>query len=431
MRRPAPRLPARVYNLDPNTNAEFSIDGGANDLARFNQAGNGDYSDWYSPHTPAPTFAPLVTPQVQDAFLTRGASPDMDVELIRLDVLGYTLNTNPPDLTLKIADSVGGTIGLGDSWGWTLHIENDGGLPAYFGTGQRIAVDTLPSTSISYGTPVVTYGNNFKGDVTATITGNVLTITAGDAVEIDAGVNFEVVFEATPSAAGTFANPKVPGLAMVDPDRWIPEINTNNNSAADTVTVTQTRYVTFTTNPNIDDAVAKSFSVSGTGIKSGDTITLSVHDGPEPPYTYASAAPVTVTGGTWTVSGLDVSSLGDGWVFYSVIEKNAGGTTIGSLTAWPAVKGNPLELFNPPDILDSNVKSVSLFGTESILDDPILVAITDGTVTLNQISAARTPSPGTRPRAWESGRPAASTPPAFPTARSTTSFMKNLPVPCT
>ena len=52
------------------------------DLARFNQQAGGDFSDWYSPGGQ--------TPQVQDAFNTPGATPNLGVELIRLNVDGYT-----------------------------------------------------------------------------------------------------------------------------------------------------------------------------------------------------------------------------------------------------------------------------------------------------------------------------------------------------
>jgi hypothetical protein len=77
---------ARTYNTTLSTQAYFSIDGGTTDLARFNQKQGADFSDWFStgPHTP----------QVQDAFDTPGATPDLGVELRRLDVLGYTRIAN-------------------------------------------------------------------------------------------------------------------------------------------------------------------------------------------------------------------------------------------------------------------------------------------------------------------------------------------------
>jgi hypothetical protein len=73
----------RSYTTNVNAQAFFSIDGGATQLARFNQNAAGDFNDWFStgPHTP----------QVQDAFGTPGATPNLGVELTVLDVLGYNL----------------------------------------------------------------------------------------------------------------------------------------------------------------------------------------------------------------------------------------------------------------------------------------------------------------------------------------------------
>jgi hypothetical protein len=50
-------------------------------LVRFNQDATGDFHDWFSPGGQ--------TPRVQDAFATSGAMPNLTVELIALDVIGY------------------------------------------------------------------------------------------------------------------------------------------------------------------------------------------------------------------------------------------------------------------------------------------------------------------------------------------------------
>jgi hypothetical protein len=62
--------------------AYFSLDG-INDLARYNQSGSGDWGDWWTAGTH--------TPQVQDAFATAGATPNLGVELTVLDVVGWDL----------------------------------------------------------------------------------------------------------------------------------------------------------------------------------------------------------------------------------------------------------------------------------------------------------------------------------------------------
>lgn len=73
-------LGARSYTTSGD-NAYFSINGGTTDLARYNQDSTGDYGDWWSTGSH--------TPQVQDAFGTPGATPNLGVELTVLDVIGY------------------------------------------------------------------------------------------------------------------------------------------------------------------------------------------------------------------------------------------------------------------------------------------------------------------------------------------------------
>ncbi len=72
---------ARSFNTSLSTQAFYSIDGGHTDLAQFNQSQNGDFSDWFS--------TAAHTPRVQDAFASPGATPNLGVELTRLNVLGY------------------------------------------------------------------------------------------------------------------------------------------------------------------------------------------------------------------------------------------------------------------------------------------------------------------------------------------------------
>jgi hypothetical protein len=71
----------RSYTTSGSATSWFSIDG-TTDLAQFNQVSSGDYGDWYS-------YNGGQIPEVQDAFATAGASPNLGVELRVLDVLGY------------------------------------------------------------------------------------------------------------------------------------------------------------------------------------------------------------------------------------------------------------------------------------------------------------------------------------------------------
>lgn len=69
--------------------AYFSIDG-THLLARYNQDPGGDYGDFWSCSDPTGTNH---TPQVQDACSSPGATPNMDVELTMLDVVGWNLSS--------------------------------------------------------------------------------------------------------------------------------------------------------------------------------------------------------------------------------------------------------------------------------------------------------------------------------------------------
>lgn len=94
---------ARTFNTALATQAYFSLDG-VTDLARFNQTGGGDFQDWYSPGGQ--------TPRVQDAFGTRGATPNLGVELIGLDVSGYNLVSAIPQAKITSAVKNGNTLTL-------------------------------------------------------------------------------------------------------------------------------------------------------------------------------------------------------------------------------------------------------------------------------------------------------------------------------
>jgi hypothetical protein len=96
----------RTYVTTSTVKAYFSINGGTNWLARFNQnnppngvAGPGDYSDWYSSND-------TTVVQVQDAFGRAGSQPDLNVELTALDVIGYDLVPEPGSMVLVLTGLV-------------------------------------------------------------------------------------------------------------------------------------------------------------------------------------------------------------------------------------------------------------------------------------------------------------------------------------
>ena len=74
----------------------------------------------------------------------------------------------------------------------------------------------------------------------------------------------------------------------------------------------------FTSTPNITNANVSSVAASGTG-NNGDAISVTITDGTHT----TTAATTTVSGGSWSVSGINASALTDGTVTYQVTETDA------------------------------------------------------------------------------------------------------------
>ena len=148
-----------------------------------------------------------------------------------------------PDLTATKANNVGDATTLGNPWTWTITIANGGNADATFTDGQTISSDNLPDTNVSYGAATPGNFTNVTGsaNVSCSIDGSSdLTCTAsGGSVTIGATTgSFDVTFTATPSAIGSFANPRGGGVCRVDPNTLISESNETNNDCSNTVTVT-------------------------------------------------------------------------------------------------------------------------------------------------------------------------------------------------
>jgi glucuronoarabinoxylan endo-1,4-beta-xylanase len=80
--------------------------------------------------------------------------------------------------------------------------------------------------------------------------------------------------------------------------------------------------VAFTSTPNISVANESSVTVTGTGVN-GDAILVTITDGNYE----TTAATTTVSGGVWSVTGINASSLAAGAVTYSVTETDSAGDT--------------------------------------------------------------------------------------------------------
>jgi hypothetical protein len=125
-----------------------------------------------------------------------------------------TVSVVGPHLTGVKSDSVGGSTSTG-AWNWILTVTNGPASaslgPATYASGATILTDSLPSTNIAYGAPIVAT-TNVTGTIACTVSlADVLTCTAsGGPVTLQGSSviasSFTVTIPATASAPGSFTN---------------------------------------------------------------------------------------------------------------------------------------------------------------------------------------------------------------------------------
>ncbi len=205
-----------------------------------------------------------------------------------------------PDFTVTKGNNVGGTVGLGATFIWTLTATNSASAgPASFANGQTLLTDDLPSAGATYSAPATaTNASGTSGTINCAIAANTLTCTASGAVSLPAGGSFSVPITVTPTAVGSLANPRAAGVCRVDPNTAIPEINEANNDCAQ-----NTVSVILSADLSIAKAHTGNFIVGANG-----TYTLTVtNNGP-------STASATITVTDTLPTGLSyVSATGSGW----------------------------------------------------------------------------------------------------------------------
>ncbi len=147
-----------------------------------------------------------------------------------------------PDLSV-VKSNTGSPVTVGQSWQWHLQVSNTGSGDATFASGDKLLIDHLPTTNVSYDATITV--DNQTG-----ITGTISCSTAGAGLLIctaSGGVvtlakysgSFRVVVTATASAAGSYTNP-TGGLCAVDPEGKVSETDeTNNACIPNTVDVVQ------------------------------------------------------------------------------------------------------------------------------------------------------------------------------------------------
>lgn len=201
---------------------------------------------------------------ISTVWTPQGGTPDAAnnyVQLSGITSFSEWAIAEASDLTLSKANNVAGSAVTGQSWNWTLTAANSG-APATFTTGQTIISDNLPNSNVNYGPVTVQNVSNITGsaNINCSIVSNDLTCTAsGGNVTFasDLGTSsFDVVFSATPQAAGSYSNPRGGGAASIDPLGVIVESTESNNSVTtNTVTVGKANTTTAITSDNPDPSV--------------------------------------------------------------------------------------------------------------------------------------------------------------------------------
>ena len=148
-----------------------------------------------------------------------------------------------PALLAVKRNNVNGQVQIGSPWTWTIRVANIGTLPAAFTDGQRIVVDDLPETGVTYGTPTITFvANNVTNSENidcAIVAFELSCVARGATVTMAEPSSFDVAFTVTPVAGGVVTNPRAGGVCAVDPDGLLVEGDETNNGCADSVTVLQ------------------------------------------------------------------------------------------------------------------------------------------------------------------------------------------------
>lgn len=143
-----------------------------------------------------------------------------------------------PDLTATKTNDVMGTAAVGVPFTWSIAVQNIGSADYSAATFALILVDGLPDTGISYGAPSIAIPNDLVGNVSCTIDASfILTCSAPEPVTLPAGGSFTVSFTATPSAVGSFDNPRAGSACLADAVGADLELDETNNTCSDTVTV--------------------------------------------------------------------------------------------------------------------------------------------------------------------------------------------------
>jgi autotransporter-associated beta strand protein len=427
----------RSFNLNPNVNAYFSINGGNTNLVYFDQNNEGaDFSDWGN--GTANAEAGNTPPQLQDSFGTPGADTNIGVnELTALDVVGYNLISyltwNPTGGTSSTPVDGSGTwtTASGSIW-WNGTVNsawsNSTVQNAQFGTapagapsttqytvtlGSQITVGTLTFSNQNYtinrdagGMYSLTINNGIFAEVNGTINAPVIlggtnswnanagvTLTTGGAISGGFGITLTGPGTVLLTGANSYSGATTISAGTLQFGKIVAMSGSSAVSVASGATLAVNAGGTgeFTNGASGNGTIGG--LLSGLGGQSGSTVSF-VPGSFFGIDTTNSAGSLTYSGNI-TNSGLGLVKLGTGTLVLSGTSTYSGGTTVnaGTLTA-QGVSGlggatGPLAVNN----LNTGA------GTATVLNLSTTAATTTGPLS----STIATPSSGTNSAAINMG----------------------------
>ncbi len=217
-------------------------------------------------------------------------------------------------------------------------------------------------------------------DVFASASGTGLTSGDNISVTISDGTHTTPALTTTVGPDGTWSVADVNASTLVNGPVTYSVSETDLADNVTTATQTATKIaapaVAFTSTPNITHTNVQDVSVAGTG-DDGDTIYVDIADSLDNDgFDTTPAATTTVSGGAWSVSGINGSGLADGQITYIVTEIDKHGDLTAVLQAATKQTTAPVAFTSTPDITTSTQGSIAAAGT-GVSGDKISVTITD------------------------------------------------------
>ncbi|MEO1369561.1 MAG: hypothetical protein AAFX50_20465, partial [Acidobacteriota bacterium] len=155
------------------------------------------------------------------------------------------------------ASDNGATPTTGVPFTWSIRVENEGSADLNFSSGLPILLDGLPNSGMTYGEPVIAQTSGLtSGGFACSVATDTLTCSSTSAAVLAPGGFITVEIDATPTAPGTFVNPRANSTCIADPIDQDREIDETDNECSDTVVVPAQAALTLTKVDGADPVTA-------------------------------------------------------------------------------------------------------------------------------------------------------------------------------